>query len=82
MITPIVHLLHTAVAFFIIASSPMTQTEIDNAITFAPDGNVYITQEVCDLKDFRPGPELTERFEKWDAAVRAGKIDGRIICVD
>jgi hypothetical protein len=83
MITPIIHLLHAVIATFLVTSAPATSTNIEDTIHFAPDHNIYVAQSTCDLEDAPPlSDEMTKRLARWDRAVKAGKFEGRVICVD
>lgn len=59
-----------------------SDSNVDDQIRFAENGNIYMSQELCDAEDPDISAELEQRVKDWWADKLAGKHDGEVICTD
>lgn len=55
---------------------------VDESIRFAADGNIYMSQELCDAEDPDISAEMEKKLNAWWDDIMSGKTTGRVICED
>lgn len=67
----------------ILALALPSKENVDESIRFAENGNIYMSQELCDATDPDISKEMEQKLKDWYEDVLSGKNpSGKVVCTD